>query len=184
MNVGMANMNAMAGPVGAPMPMAMNNGAMPAAQQMPQQQQPQQQPQQPSRTMLNTYIYDYLLKEGMYDVARAMLSSEHHSNVMTKDNRPRGANGLGNGVGDDAMDTDSKDDMDKRPDDLPAANVPPSDSCFLYEWFALFWDVLHAHRKPGGNTQVNQYIHHTQVTTPPPDSPRLPRAGQDRIPLT
>jgi hypothetical protein len=158
-NVGMANMTAMAGPVGAPMPMALNNGAMPTAQQMPQQQQ------QPSRTMLNTYIYDYFLKEGMYDLARAMLNSDQHINVLSKDGRRRDENGLGNGVGDDAMDTDSKDDMDKRPNDLPAANVPATtDSCFLYEWFALFWDMLNGHRsRPGGNTNVNQYIHHTQV---------------------
>lgn len=152
-NVGMANMNAMAGPVGAPMAMPMNNGAMPiGAQQMAQQQT------QAHRTMLNTYIYDYFVKEGLYDVARAMLSSEQHINVLQKDS-PRQSNG----AGDDPMDTDSKDDLDKRPADLPAANIPiSSDSCFLYEWFGMFWEMLNGHRKPNGNNQVNSYIQHTQ----------------------
>ncbi|KAK9417034.1 hypothetical protein SUNI508_09273 [Seiridium unicorne] len=156
-NVGMANMNAMAAQVGGPMPMAMNNGAMPTAQQMPQQQT------QTHRTMLNTYIYDYFVKEGLYDVARAMLSSEQQINVLQKDSPGRRENGL-NGAGDDPMDTDSKDDLDKRPSDLPAANIPiSSDSCFLYEWFGLFWEMLNGHRlKPGGNTQVSSYIQHTQ----------------------
>lgn len=157
-NVGMGNMNAMAGPVGGPMSMGMNNGAMPAAQQMPQQPQTQTH-----RTMLNTYIYDYFIKEGLYDVARAMLSSEQAINVLQKDSPGRRENGVGNG--DDPMDTDSKDDLNKRPDDLPAANIPiSSDSCFLYEWFGLFWEMLNGHRlKPGGNNQVSSYIQHTQV---------------------
>ncbi|KAI1841373.1 hypothetical protein JX265_013473 [Neoarthrinium moseri] len=155
-NVGMANMNAMAGPVGGPMPMAMNNGAMPGAQHMQQQQMSQ-------KSMLNTYIYDYFLKENMHDLARSILSYDPSIITLPKDSpgRRRDEGGLG---GDDAMDTDSKDELEKRPSDLPAANVPAtSDSCFLYEWFALFWDMLNGHRgKPGGNSQVNQYIHHTQ----------------------
>lgn len=159
-NVGMANMNAMAGPVGGPMPMAMNNGAMPPAQQMPQQQQQQQQTQA-HRTMLNTYIYDYFIKEGLYDVARSMLSNEQNINILQKDSPGRRENG----VDGDVMDTDSKDDVNKRPDDLPAANIPiSSDSCFLYEWFGLFWEMLNGHRlKPGSNNQVQSYISHTQV---------------------
>jgi hypothetical protein len=159
-NVGMANMNAMAAQVGGPMPMGINNGVMPAAQQMPQQQT------QAHRTMLNTYIYDYFIKEGLYDVARAMLSSKQQINVLQKDSPGRRENGLGNASGDDPMDTDSKDDLDMRPSDLPAANIPiSSDSCFLYEWFGLFWEMLNGHRlKPGGNNQVSSYIQHTQVS--------------------
>jgi hypothetical protein len=163
-NVNMANMNAMGGPVGgAPMPMAMNNGAMAAAQQL--------QLQQPSKTMLNTYIYDYFLREGLYDLARSMLNSDQAINVLKDAGRRRDDNGnmLGNGVGDDPMDTDSKDDIDsKRPNDLPLANVPaPPDTCFLYEWFCLFWETLQAQRnKPGSNNQVSQYINHTQVNAP------------------
>ncbi|KAI0121030.1 SOM1 protein [Xylariales sp. AK1849] len=163
-NISMANMNAMGGPVGGGhMPMGMNNGAMAqAVQQMPPQQQQQ------FRTILNTYIYDYLLKEGLYDTARSFLSTDQPLNVH-KDSpgRRRDENGnLLNGVGDDPMDTDSKDEFEKRPSDLPSPNVPQgsgSESGFLYEWFCLFWDMLHAQRnKPGGNPQVGQYINHTQ----------------------
>ncbi|KAI1495921.1 hypothetical protein F5X99DRAFT_425360 [Biscogniauxia marginata] len=152
-NVNMANMPMTGGPVSGPIPM-MNNAL--AAQQV-------QRLDGNNRTNLNTYIYDYFLREGMYDCARAMLNSEQTLNVI-KDSpgRRRDDNGnvLGNGIGDDPMDTDSKDDIDsKRPSDLPAANVPSgADSCFLYEWFCLFWDMLMAQRnKPGISPQVSQY---------------------------
>lgn len=129
----------------------------------------QVQSQGNNRTVLNTYIYDYFLREGMYDCARAMLKSEQTLNVI-KDSpgRRRDENGniLNNGVGDDPMDTDSKDDIDtKRPTDLPPPNVPQgADNCFLYEWFCLFWDMLMAQRnKPGISPPVNAYVQHTQV---------------------
>lgn len=157
-NVNMANMPMAGGPVGGPSPM-MNSTL--AAQQV--------QSQGNNRTVLNTYIYDYFLREGMYDCARAMLKSEQTLNVI-KDSpgRRRDENGniLGNGLGDDPMDTDSKDDIDsKRPPDLPPPNVPTgADNCFLYEWFCLFWDMLMAQRnKSGVSPQVSQYVSHTQV---------------------
>ncbi|KAI0596147.1 hypothetical protein F4775DRAFT_594579 [Biscogniauxia sp. FL1348] len=153
MNVNLSNIPMAGGPVGGPMPM-MNNAI--AAQQVQRQDGN-------NRTNLNTYIYDYFLREGMYDCARAMLNSDQTLNVI-KDSpgRRRDENGnvLGNGVGDDPMDTDNKDDIDsKRPSDLPAANVPSgADSCFLYEWFCLFWEMLMAQRnKPGISPQVSQY---------------------------
>ncbi|XDG04661.1 hypothetical protein ABKA04_004276 [Annulohypoxylon sp. FPYF3050] len=153
----MANMPMPGGPVGGPTPMM--NSAL-TGQQV--------QSQGNNRTVLNTYIYDYFLREGMYDCARAMLKSEQTLNVI-KDSpgRRRDENGniLNNGVGDDPMDTDSKDDIDtKRPTDLPPPNVPQgADNCFLYEWFCLFWDMLMAQRnKPGISPPVNAYVQHTQ----------------------
>lgn len=148
------------------MPMGMNNGAMAAAQQMQQQQQPQQASD--PRRALNTYIYDYFLKQGMYDLARSMLNSDPAINVVKDSPRRRDENGnvLGNGAGDDPMDTDNKDELDsKRPSDLPAANVPPTatDSSFLSEWFSVFWDVLHGQKSKTGSAQVMGYINHTQV---------------------
>lgn len=160
-NVNMANMN-MGGPVGGgPMPM-MNNGALAA--------QHAQRQDGNNRTNLNTYIYEYLVREGMYDCARALLQADPTINITPKDSPDRrrdgGGNVLGNGV-DDPMDSDSKDDIDsKRPGDLPPPNVPSigSDSCFLYEWFCLFWDMLMAQRnKPGISPKVSQYVNHTQV---------------------
>jgi hypothetical protein len=154
-NLNMANMPMAGGPVGGGMPM-MGNNALAAAGQV-------QRPPDNNRMNLNTYIYDYFLREGMYDCARAMLNSEQLLNVHK--NSPR-RDENSNGVGDDPMDTDSKDDLDsKRPSDLPAPNVPNgSDSCFLYEWFCLFWDILSAQRNKGGvSAQVSTYVSHTQV---------------------
>lgn len=157
----MVNMN-MGGPVGAPMPMMNNGGVVPPGAQR------QLQVNENNRTLLNTYIYEYFLRYGMYDAARAILNSDSQVKVL-KDSpngrRDENGNLLGNGAGDDPMDTDSKEDMEsKRPEDLPAPNVPMPlpDSCFLYEWFCLFWDMFNAQKGKGGSGQVNQYVSHTQ----------------------
>ncbi|KAL8390182.1 hypothetical protein RB595_009332 [Gaeumannomyces hyphopodioides] len=154
-NVGMANMGPMGGPVGAPMPM-MNNGSGPSG------------PQKNSRTLLNTYIYEYFLRFEMYDCARAVLNSDPQLNVKKDKREIRDENGniTTNGLGDDPMDTDSKDDIEgKRPDDLPAPSLPTSqtDSCFLYEWFCIFWDILNAQKGNGAGANVKQYVGHTQA---------------------
>lgn len=161
---GMPNMGAMGGPVGAAMNM-MNNGAL-ASQPAPPRQM---QVNDSSRTLLNTYIYEYFVRSGMYDCARAIYQEDPHINVK-KDSpgklRDENGNLIGNGLGDDPMDTDTKDGLDqKRPDDLPAPNVPTPvpDSCFLYEWFCLFWDVFNSQKGKGSSGQVNQYVQHTQV---------------------
>ncbi|OIW29251.1 hypothetical protein CONLIGDRAFT_577461 [Coniochaeta ligniaria NRRL 30616] len=161
----MANMGPMGGPVGGP-PM-MNNGAVGAPQQGGAQRQ--LQAHQDNRLLLNTYIYEYFLRYGMFDCARAILNSDAQIKVQ-KDSpggrRDENGNLLGNGLGDDHMDTDSKEEMDqKRPDDLPAPQIPTPlpDSCFLYEWFCLFWDMLNAQKGKGSNGQVAQYVQHAQV---------------------
>lgn len=125
------------------------------------------------RTMLNTYIYDFFLREGMYGCARAMLSSEQTINVV-KDSpghrRDENGNTMGNGVGDDPMDTDNKDDLKgERPADLPLPNIPShSNGSFLYEWFCLFWDIMSAQRNKTAhgnmNPHINQYVNFTQVS--------------------
>ena len=157
----MNNMNAMAaanmagGPVGG-VPMPMINGPMP-----PQQAGPRQVQGMDNRALLNTYIYEYFLRNNMYDCARALLGSEQPINVI-KDSKKGNMNGLG----DDPMDTDSKDDLkSKRLDDLPPPNIPDPvpESCFLYEWFCLFWEMFNAQRGKGGPSQVSQYVSHTQV---------------------
>jgi hypothetical protein len=168
MNNNMANMVPMGGPVGGP-PM-MNNGAMP--QQGGGQQRQQQTPadkERDNRTLLNTYIYEYFLRYGMYDCARAILNSDQQVKVTKEGGGRRDENGnpIGNGLGDDAMDHDAKDDAgdQKRPDDLPTPLLPMplQDSAFLYEWFCLFWDMLQAQRGNGSSRQVNQYVNQQQV---------------------
>ncbi|KAF3359401.1 hypothetical protein VDGD_05618 [Verticillium dahliae] len=169
-NPNVPNMNTMGGPVGAPMPM-MNNGVVPP-QAVPGPgpgpgPRPVLAPTESQRTLLNTYIYEYFIRNNMYDCARALLGSDAQVNVhKDSPNRRRDENGnvLGNGLGDDPMDTDSKDDMDKLSDNLPAPKLPmpASETSFLYEWFCLFWDIFHAQRAKGGNGPVNQYVSHTQ----------------------
>jgi len=160
-------MNAMGGPIGPPMNM-MANGPL-VAQPGPG---PQSQMQlDSSRTLLNTYIYEYFIRYHMYSCARAVYEADPNIKV-SKDSpgkhRDENGNLLGNGLG-DSMDADSKDGLDqKRPDDLPAPNVPTpvADNCFLYEWFCLFWDMFNSQKGKGSTSQVNHYVSHTQVSTP------------------
>jgi hypothetical protein len=152
-NVSMGGMNAMGGPVGGGMPM-MNNGAAGVRPQMPAND---------NRSQLNTYIYEYFLRNGMFDCARSLLNSDQPMNVI-KDSpgRRRDENG-----GDEGADVDSKDDIDsKRPADLPEPNLPKEcpESCFLYEWWCLFWDMFNAQRGKGDGRNVLQYVTHTQVS--------------------
>jgi hypothetical protein len=148
----MGGMNAMGGPVGGGMPM-MNNGGAPGGglrQQMPANDN--------QRSQLNTYIYDYFLRHGMYDCARALLSSDATMKVIKE------SPGRNN---DDGEDGDSKDDIDsKRPDDLPRSDVPREcpESCFLYEWWCLFWDMFNAQRGKGEGRNVLNYVNHTNVS--------------------
>jgi hypothetical protein len=168
----------MGGPVGAPVPM-MNNGGLPPQAIGPRQMQVSPENQ---RTLLNTYIYEYFIRNNMFDCARQLLQSDQQVNVQKDGNRRRDENGNPiNGLGDDPMDTDSKDDVDaKLPEDLPAPKLPmpASETSFLYEWFSLFWDIFHAQRAKGGTGPVNQYVSHTQVSR----ASHLPSASTGIIP--
>jgi hypothetical protein len=152
-NVNMGGMNAMGGPVGGGMPM-MNNGAPGGGirQQVPVTE----------RSQLNTYIYDYFLRNGNYDVARALLQSDCGVKVI-KDSPDGRRDEDGN-----EEDGDSKDNIDtKRPSDLPPSDVPREcpESCFLYEWWCLFWDMFNAQRGKGQGQNVLNYVNHTNVSS-------------------
>lgn len=104
---------------------------------------------------LNSNIYDYFVKSGNYECARALMKSEARMIPPL-----RGIDGDINGT-----DDDSKDDMgSKRPSDLPPPNENPGGQPFLLEWFSLFWDVWNAQRKkPNATQQAMSYVHHTQA---------------------
>ena len=118
---------------------------------------------------LDTYIYDYFLRSGHHEHARALyrdenikLDTQPHSN--SSPNRRR--DGDVNGVDGNAMDTDSKEDVKKVPDDLPRPNVPDNaTSGFLFDWFGLFFDIYGASRnkRPDDSSLAAQYLQHTQV---------------------
>lgn len=119
------------------------------------------------KTQLNTYIYDYFLKNGQTDLARALQQSDLQ--ILTSQPQSRTSPGRRetNGL-DDMMDADTNEDLLKRTDGLPPAKIPPSctDESFLYDWWCLFWDIWHAQRsktgKPG--SAQSQYLAQTQVS--------------------
>lgn len=110
------------------------------------------------RIKLNTYIYDYFVKNELYDLARALNKTVDIETKAKSSPSQKEVNGVN-----DAMDTDSKDNLQKRPDDLPVANVPNNtESPFLFDWWAQFWDCYHSHRGKG-NPTTKQYLTHVQV---------------------
>lgn len=115
------------------------------------------------KIMLNTYIYDYFMKEEQLELAKALLEK---SNLQVNTQPPiktspgrRDANGV-----DD--DNDSKDEVKKRLAEMPIPKVPgncPGDA-FLYDWWCIFWDIWGASRqKTKSATNAGRYLDHTQV---------------------
>ncbi|KAJ9353267.1 hypothetical protein DTO280E4_7456 [Paecilomyces variotii] len=117
---------------------------------------------------LNTYIYDYFLKRGYHDCARALVQDESiklNTEGPTKTSPGHRRDGDANGVDGDTMMGDSKDgEKIKIPDDLPRPNLPSDSqqSSFLLDWFSLFWDIFWAQRKRGNSNDAKQYLQHTQ----------------------
>jgi hypothetical protein len=149
-NLNMANaMNAMNAQMAAGNTMG-NNGVA-GGQRMAQGDDNQR------KALLNTYIYEYFLTNDMHDCARQLIGSGVPINLRRRD---------ANGNPIDGDDEDSKNGLDmKRPDDLPApalSDIVP-ESCFLYEWWCLFWDIFNAQRGRTVPQNVRGYIDNTQV---------------------
>lgn len=146
----MAGMPNAGGPVGG---MPMNNTGMRGGVALSQ------------LTSLNTYIYDYLIRQGFHDVARAMLKahriSETNMPLQLSSSSPSGrdANGVDG--------TDSKDDV-KRPPDLPEPGnqIGSAESCFLEDWWCQFWDI-HSGLRANGNGVMQQYLNQNRVCSSP-----------------
>jgi hypothetical protein len=133
------------------------------------------------RQQLNTYIYEYFVRNGMFDCARSLLNSEKPLTLIKESPgkcQNNNGNDMGNGTGDDGGDADSKDDLEsKRPDDLPVPDVPREypESCLLYEWWCLFWNMFNAQCGKGDGRNVLQYVNHTYVNHTQVCSPLLSR---------
>lgn len=115
-----------------------------------------------SKADLPTYIYDYLLKKGKQDLARALLHSDLGVKVRPRTKTSPGSREV-NGM-DDSGDLDSK-------DQLPLANITLEhlpETSFLQEWWSVFWDLWHASKpKPGvapGSASA-QYFNHSEVSS-------------------
>jgi hypothetical protein len=135
----MMAMNAAGGPVGgAPV---MNNNRM--------------SQETDSRTQLNTYIYDYFLKNKHTTLARAMLDNEMKMNLTQKPS-PSGRNDM-NGL-DDPNSTEG----------LPAPRIPENqaaENSFLLDWWQQFWDIFSAARtkSQGPKGLPHQYLAATRA---------------------
>jgi hypothetical protein len=101
---------------------------------------------------LNTYIYDYFLRNKHLSLARAMLECD--LKMLTEKPSP---NNRANGI--DSMDSI---------EDLPHPQLPQNqvaDNSFLLDWWVQFWDIYQA-TKPRNAASKNaaQYINHTRVS--------------------
>lgn len=151
----MAGMNSqVGGPVGGGMLM-MNNGGVGTPSSSASQDG--------MKVQLNTYIYEYFLKLGHYDLARQLHKNDKfdfHQKNDIKQSPGRKAGGDMNG---DAMDMDGNNEI---PDDLPRVGVQSESSAsgFLFDWFCLFQDMFLAQRQKGNDSSMaRQYISQTQV---------------------
>jgi hypothetical protein len=148
------------GPVGGMM-MNNNNTGSPAMQM----NQSQEAHLENLKVSLNTYIYEYLLRIGLFDAARQLHQSQDKFKMrtITKPSPNSRKNGEVNGL-DDSMDIDI-------PDDLPRPACPGSDpngQGFLFEWFGIFTDLLAAARpqKQGAHLgPAAQYLNYTQASS-------------------
>lgn len=92
-------------------------------------------PAKSDKELLNAYIYDYLLKHNMHDSARTFgAEAKVVPNVKKEDDK-----------------------------DLPKPLIPiDAPQGFLYEWWALFWDIYSARgSKGGGSVPAQQYVQGT-----------------------
>ncbi|KAG7404352.1 Transcriptional activator somA [Fusarium oxysporum f. sp. rapae] len=116
------------------------------------------------RTQLNTYIYEYFLHNRMFQCAQSILkadsdvkvqrhspSNDRHDKGLRLKNAPR------NKTIDSRLDSTHS-------NLLPASNIPnlSPDSCFLYEWFGLFWAMFNAQKNEDGRIEAYQYACHIQ----------------------
>jgi hypothetical protein len=107
-----------------------------------------QQASNDSQMLLNTYIYDYFLRNEKYDLARAFYQS--HKCKTTPRVKQNGA-----------LDMDKRDNV---PDDLPVPDVPsqgPGDSSLLESWWQCFWDMYFVAR--GAKNHANIPYHHSYL---------------------
>jgi len=132
----MANMNAQAGPMdGNPV---MTNG-----------QNMNFSIRHEMRDQLNTYIYDYFIRNNQYDLARMMLNQPE----MKVNLKPK---------------SDPNSTEEKGPEDLPLPLMPAqaiSENSFLLDWWCQFWDIFSAARNKTASTKAFAYINHMRVSS-------------------
>lgn len=118
------------------------------------------------QTQLNTYIYEYFLHNSMFQCAQSILKADSDVRVQRhspgSDRHDKGLrlkNPLRNKTIDSRLDSTNS-------NLLPAPNVPnlSPGSCFLNEWFCLFWAMFNAQRNENKRIEACQYACHIQVS--------------------
>lgn len=106
------------------------------------------------REQLNTYIYDYLLRNNHYKAAQAMIDTNLKMSLGPPQKlspKPR---------------TNGVDSMEEPPrEDMPAPQLPQNqmaDNSFLLDWWVQFWDIYQATKVRGNGGKGAQYIAHTR----------------------
>jgi hypothetical protein len=121
---------------------------------MPRPQRPSMDP----REQLNTYIYDYFLRNSHVQLARAMVDCD--MKMSTTPSTKPSPSSKPNGV--DPMDQGA-------PHDLPNPLLPKNqmaDNSFLLDWWVQFWDIYQATKdRSGMPSKGAQYITHTRNLT-------------------
>lgn len=119
---------------------------------------PPQRPPMDPREQLNTYIYDYFLRNNHNRLARAMVDCDMKMSTTPPQKTSPGSKP--NGI--DPMDEDST-------TGLPNPLLPKNqmaDNSFLLDWWVQFWDIYQATKDRSGlPSKGAQYIHHTRVST-------------------
>ncbi|KAF2033103.1 hypothetical protein EK21DRAFT_59444 [Setomelanomma holmii] len=106
------------------------------------------------REQLNTYIYDYFMRNEHFQLARAMLDA--NLKMSTDSRQKTSPKNRANGI----------DPMDDGRDDLPTPLLPQNqmaDNSFLLDWWVQFWDIYQATKNRGNPPSKGaQYIQHTR----------------------
>ncbi|ORY80970.1 hypothetical protein BCR37DRAFT_393613 [Protomyces lactucae-debilis] len=133
-----------------------------------------------NQRLLNTYIYDYLVKQSYGDTARKFKAEGGVSTLTAKqveERKEQGPNTEGSlsaqldraartaseKVNGDAHSPTDETDADGAPGELPQADVPVNvEGGFLAEWWVLFWDMFSARQGRPSTASATTFMAHNQ----------------------
>lgn len=105
---------------------------------------------------LNTAIYDYLLRNELYDIAKQFhVKMPIEIKADTKQSPNQRGGQQANGV-DDSMDEIKDPAIMNRPDGLPLPSGVSGP--FLQDWWCQFWEVWASHRNKSNSPNARSYV--------------------------
>ncbi|CDK24644.1 unnamed protein product [Kuraishia capsulata CBS 1993] len=97
-----------------------------------------------SRELLNAYVYDFLIKSGLPNTAKAFFQEADVPVVQNQDDKANGSRS-----------NSPKGGISEVPPLMMSMDAPQG---FLYEWWQIFWDVFNARTHRGGSANAHQYF--------------------------